>query len=851
MLLFELAWPALWPALGVAGLFICLALFDVPALLPGWAHTVLLAACGVAIVALLALRLRRVRLPDRASADRRLERDSGLRHRPLTVLSDRPARADPIAQALWQEHVSRVLRDLRGLRVGLPHPGLARLDRRALRGGLVVLFAAALAVAGADAPERLVRAMQPTLPLVVPGPGTQIQAWITPPAYTRIAPLFLGPSGGSAQAPAGSHLTISVTGSIGEPSLSVAGRPGTVRALDAASFQAEADLAESGAVELNRDGRPLASWSVAAIPDRPPTIAWDEPPGRAPRSLQTRLPWRATDDYGVTNLQAEFRLTARPDAPPLAVTLPMPPAKQSEQRGVGLQDLTAHPWAGLDVSVRLLARDGAGQSAASGAASITLPERSFQNEVARALIGVRKLLSLNPDDRDTAVGVLDQVLMRPDAMHGDTAAYVNLSAIYYLLVRERSPSAVPQAQARLWELALHIEEGAAETTARALEQAREAVRDAMDKATQSPNEQTASELDQRIKELEEAIQRHMEALAEQARQEMALSPDDPNARRFDSRDLERMAEQARDAAREGRMDEARQRMAELERMLDQLRNARPTRGDQRTAGQRQKGRQQQSALQDMIAREGALLDRAQQRQNTDSEAADGRTQPRGSGRQPRSQFLGQQRGGRPSGDSGAGSDPSAQREADRRVQQALRRALGELMQQFGDATGELPPSLGDAEGAMRDAAEALGQGRDADAGAAQARAVTALQKGGQEMGQAMARQFGPGMSGDGEGDDGDPMGLSGFSLQDGYGDQNGGQGTLPGRQRGRGNRRDPLGRQLGQGTSGADEGNDVRVPEEMERQRTQAIQEELRRRGGERGRPQQELDYIERLLKPF
>ena len=41
------------------------------------------------------------------------------------------------------------------------------------------------------------------------------------------------------------------------------------------------------------------------------------------------------------------------------------------------------------------------------------------------------------------------------------------------------------------------------------------------------------------------------------------------------------------------------------------------------------------------------------------------------------------------------------------------------------------------------------------------------------------------------------------------------------------------------------------VPAERERQRTQAIQEELRRRGGERARPQQELDYIDRLLKQF
>ena len=62
---------------------------------------------------------------------------------------------------------------------------------------------------------------------------------------------------------------------------------------------------------------------------------------------------------------------------------------------------------------------------------------------------------------------------------------------------------------------------------------------------------------------------------------------------------------------------------------------------------------------------------------------------------------------------------------------------------------------------------------------------------------------------------------------------------------------DPLGRPLQQGVSGAEEGTDVRVPDEMEQARTRAIQEELRRRGAERTRPQPELDYIDRLLRPF
>ena len=69
-------------------------------------------------------------------------------------------------------------------------------------------------------------------------------------------------------------------------------------------------------------------------------------------------------------------------------------------------------------------------------------------------------------------------------------------------------------------------------------------------------------------------------------------PFDPEAQRLTNRDLDKMAEQAREAAREGRMEDAQQRMAELERMLDKLRNARAEHGrdGERTEAQRRRGR---------------------------------------------------------------------------------------------------------------------------------------------------------------------------------------------------------------------------------------------------------------------
>jgi hypothetical protein len=69
-----------------------------------------------------------------------------------------------------------------------------------------------------------------------------------------------------------------------------------------------------------------------------------------------------------------------------------------------------------------------------------------------------------------------------------------------------------------------------------------------------------------------------------------------------------------------------------------------------------------------------------------------------------------------------------------------------------------------------------------------------------------------------------------------------------GRPGGQGNE-DPLGRE--QGTRGPNFGKGVKVPNQSEAERARNILQELRRRAAERGRPQEELDYIDRLLKQF
>ena len=64
---------------------------------------------------------------------RRLDRGTGIRHRPATALTDTLATQDPVALALWQAQRERTLASIKRIRAGLPSPRLAIHDPWALR----------------------------------------------------------------------------------------------------------------------------------------------------------------------------------------------------------------------------------------------------------------------------------------------------------------------------------------------------------------------------------------------------------------------------------------------------------------------------------------------------------------------------------------------------------------------------------------------------------------------------------------------------------------------------------------------------------------------------------------------
>ena len=76
-----------------------------PALGP-WLHSILLAVSLSALGWVLWSRRRAWTMPSWQEAARRLEQDSGVDHRPLQGLDDRPLGDDPQAQALWPSQVT-------------------------------------------------------------------------------------------------------------------------------------------------------------------------------------------------------------------------------------------------------------------------------------------------------------------------------------------------------------------------------------------------------------------------------------------------------------------------------------------------------------------------------------------------------------------------------------------------------------------------------------------------------------------------------------------------------------------------------------------------------------------------
>lgn len=830
--LWERLWPALWPATAIAGLFLSIALLDLLPLLPAWAHGATLVAFAALLTWLIKRGLRRVVPVGVGEARHRIERDSGLRHRPLTALRDRLAAGadDAFARALWRAHLERAAADARGLRLAAPSPGLARLDPHALRAAVMILVVVGLVTAVDDPGARLGRALFPATAADAARAAT-VEIWITPPAYTGKPPIFLkhegaqhagsgrdGPAAADPESvagiepvtvPAGSAVLAQVSGLEKPPSLragaasvpfaSIASPapPRDGGAAVAPAFRAEATIEEGERLAVESAGATVREWPLRVVPDRAPTVAFIAAPGRTQRA-QLRVDYEAEDDYGLADVVAVIR---QPDDRPapggeqeIRLTLRQSQPGEAKLKASSLHDLSAHPWAGTTATIRLEAKDARDQIGLSDTVTFLLPERFFNHPVARALAEQRKRLSTpSPETIEDVVQTLENLSMRPAHFSHDTVVYLALRIAIGRLAHDGSDAAIAAVQKLLWETALRIEDGKFSIAERDLRELQERLQKALRESGRD-----SAEVEKLLDELRRALDKFLSALAEDLQRQgrEAPMPFDPNTmREIESTDLHRMIEEARELARSGQIDAARRMLSELQRMLQALQQGLAMGPQNRDAA---KGRQMMDNLRELNRRQQQLLDRSFQKSRRGERGQQGNQGQRGRGEQR----------------------PGEQEIDDARAQNALRRMLGNLMTQMDEMLGNIPDPMGRAERAMREAEGALGEGNPGRAVPHQTDAVEALREAIDGAGEQMARRFGG----------------------------QGVVGQMPGGERSPD--RDPFGRQRDGATGHAADG-DVKVPDRMERRRAREILDELRRRAGERERPVLEREYIERLLRQF
>src|ERR1700721_1849675 len=218
---FAIAWERSWPHLArfltVAGLFLVLSWAGLWLVLPFAARAVGLGIfLAVALAAL--FPLFQFRWPSRQDALTRLDRGTGIRHRPATSLTDTLTTQDPVALALWQAPGERTPASIKRIRAGLPSPRLAIHDPWALRALIVVLMVATYIAAGDERRIRIAAAFDWNG--VFAAENIRVDAWVTPPLYTGKPPIILSaankeaalPPSGPLAVPAGSTLIVRSSG---------------------------------------------------------------------------------------------------------------------------------------------------------------------------------------------------------------------------------------------------------------------------------------------------------------------------------------------------------------------------------------------------------------------------------------------------------------------------------------------------------------------------------------------------------------------------------------------------------------------------------------------------------------
>ncbi len=873
-LYFERLWPRFWIIIAIAALFVMISLMGVWTNLTEYQHWSLLAAFVIALLVAVVFVLC-TRWPNRNEALRRLEARSQGSHRPASAYEDTlsDVQADGETSAIWQTHRERLRKDIEQLHVSPPLPRTDKFDYIGLRAVLAMSVITALVLVGDAARDRLWSAFQITS--IGKVAGINLNAWITPPPYTRLPPVLVtdGPLASQRSetdrrqaafdVPEQSTIITRLGGSseveltleyldkngerIGEPVAEAKTDTDNAKGVAAnGGNQVKGTIARGTTeVRLLANGAELARWPLNIISDQPPQISFTKDMETTPRGAM-RLFYRMTDDYGIASAEAKLERMplvpgdpktawARPNIlkgprPPLErppkIILRIPPRGAKDPKTWSFHELGSHPWAGMPVRITLVVRDHAGNVGKSKTKEIVLPERRFFNPLARAILEQRRRLVFDARYRQLVARALDALTLFPEAFISDKAVYLGLRSVMHRLNSDPERKAIAGSIEHLWHLALRIENGGG------LSAAERRLKEIQEKLSQAiQNGASQEEIKELMQQLRQALAQFLNELAKQAqRQPPGEQQQQQPGQQMTSRDLQRMLDNLEQMLQQGSKQTAQDMLSQLHNLLDRLQSGRMVRRQNGQGQQSQQMMQMMDQLGDLIGRQQRLMDNTfealrQGLQGQGQQGQQGQGQ-RGQGQQGQGQRgqngQGQQQGR--NGRGGTGTEPGQGRGEGRgqlspnglgQRQNQLGQMLGDLQQRLGRFGMQTPDELNSARRSMENAERALREGRMGEATQQQSQALEQLRSGTRSMAEQMLQRMRPNQ-------------------------QLGRSGNAP---------LDPLGRP--QRSEGPDLGTSVKIPDEIDAQRAREILELLRERLGERFRPELELEYLERLLERF
>ncbi|WP_376876888.1 DUF4175 domain-containing protein [Albirhodobacter sp. R86504] len=859
---------AFWPLMTVSCLAIAAVRFGAISAAPQ-------ISAAVGTVGLLAAGLwgaRKFRMPSRTDAIAALE--SRLPNRPISGLTDDLALggADDAVAALWQVHRRRLARRALAAKAPMPSANLAPRDPFALR--LTGLTALCIAILFGG--QGGVFSDHTVLPLGGPAQaamGPSWEGWAEPPRYTGKPGLYLNAlKDDTLELPEGTVFSFRFYGDQAASPLTetVSGETPQDASSAATGERREFTAETSGQIVL--EGAFGRRFEITLLADDAPEVSLLSP---ATRRADGRLsqPFSASDDYGVNEGRAQitldlasvdrrFGLTVAPESrPDLVFDLPMPiSGSRVAFTETLVEDAAKHPWANLPVTVTVEVQDGRGQFGRAPVQQMELPGRRFFDPLAAAFIEVRRDLLWSAQNAARSLQILRAINHRSEQVIANDEVAELLPAVIDRLqggITAVSASAGADIAIEpalrddladvLWQMAELLEDGGLADALAAMQQAQQRLSEAI------RNGASKDEIAKLMAELKEATDNYMRQLAQQSEQQ-DQGPQfgqQQEAQQITGDQIQQMMDQIQKLMEEGRMSEAQEMLDQLAKLMENLEIQQGQGGEgDMPGGQAMEDLAEtlkdQQELSDEAFRElQKEFDRQQGDPRADAPSQGGETgggqqdgttpplrdlpydedTPQGGGEDGGAPQQGDPNGGEGSSDEGQSLDQLAERQRD--LRRELGRQQGLLPRPGNEAGEEARRRLDDAGRAMERAEEALREGDSAGAISRQADAIEALREGMRSFQRAMGAT---------------PDAPEGEERDDSQMGQGGGQS-------GNQTPRDPLGRNQGSGEQLGT--NESLLGENDAGKRAQDLLEELRRRSGERLRPDEELDYFQRLLDQF